>query len=103
MDATRKYVDFGEFGLAKGGKAFISASVEVNGDLVLECCDVGPFVEEVWGDEDYEFSVTIPAERRDWVLLYLLQERFGDDVSAVGSFREWVEERGIAYRFMNWI
>lgn len=82
---------------------FVDVHIGREGELIVSGCDVGDLPMEVWGDEDYEFWVSVPEEQKDWVLLYLLQQRFGGDDKAVSSFKEWLKERGIPFQFNTYI
>lgn len=77
--------------------SFLEAKISENGDLVLEGQDLGRLVQETWGDEDYEYWLTVAGEYKDTVLLYLLKERFESET----AFREWLKEREIPHRFMS--
>jgi hypothetical protein len=50
--------------LRQEGENFRSIMVSITpaGGLQLDAQDMGKLVEEVWGDSDYEFWVTIPPE-----------------------------------------
>ena len=41
----------------------LRAAITEEGDLQLEGQDVGSLVQEFWGDFDYEYWITVPAER----------------------------------------
>jgi hypothetical protein len=42
-------------------KVTIEAYFDEHGNLVIDGYDIGKRVEEVWGDSDYEYMVTIPS------------------------------------------
>ena len=69
-----------------------------DGSLVLEGHDLGSTVAKFWPDDEYEYWLTVPANYRDTVLLWLIKERFSSDV----EFREWLDEKGIPHEFANW-
>ncbi len=81
---------------------FIHATVEPNGDLVLSGQDLGDGPQQFWGDDEYEFWVTVSAEHKDAVLLALLEARFGGDPAAVDTFRAFLTEYGIPGKFETW-
>ncbi len=82
--------------------------------LIIDGYDIGKIVEEVWGDSDYEYIMTIPAsslpalyrllgvevgdQRR---LLEALAERFHGNTcfSALGDF---LDEHHIAHDTFTW-
>jgi hypothetical protein len=72
--------------------------IDDEGRLVLYGADAGERVREIWGDWDYEYSETVPAEWKETVLLHLIKERF----AATSDFRVWCEERGIPSEFWSW-
>lgn len=73
----------------------LTARIDERGDLILDGYDSGEFVEEVWGSDDYEYSLTVKAEYKDSVLLNLIKEKFGND----SQFRTWLEEKNIPSDF----
>jgi hypothetical protein len=75
------------------------AKIEDDGGLVLEGYDIGPFVEEQWGDSDYEYWLRIDKEYKDTILLWLIKERFATD----SEFKVWLDEKGIPSKFESWI
>jgi len=40
----------------------VMITLEADGSLQIDTQDMGPLVEEVWGDSDYEFWRRIPPE-----------------------------------------
>ena len=73
--------------------------LDPGGDLVLEGFCAGPLAERVFGDEDWEYWVTVPAEQKDRLLLELLHEKYAGDTLAERHFREWLAARDIPFRF----
>ncbi len=69
----------------------LEAVVKAAGDLVLEGYDIGPGVEEFFGDSDYEYWHTVKAEHVPLVLLQLIQDRF----QTHAEFAEWLKQKGI--------
>jgi hypothetical protein len=98
---------------------FVSAE---SGDLVFEAQDVGALPDEVWGDSDYEWWVTVAAANKpavlaalraehgepaaegegDAPLFALLQVAFGGRPDAVDAARHWLDEKSIAHSFSSW-
>jgi len=81
---------------------FIRARVEKNGDLVVLGQDVGKAPQECWGDGDYEFWVIVPNEHKDEVLLALIDRVYGGNFRAVDEFREFLDSKGIHFKWMTW-
>ena len=82
----------------RGGKSYLDAVIRENGDLVLSGQDLGEFVEQVWGDWDYEYWVTVNSDDKDSVLLHLIQEKFESET----NFQEWLKEKEIPCEFMSY-
>lgn len=53
-------------------KFFVDALVNDVSDLVLKGQDVGAAPMAMFGDSDYEYWVTVPADQKDRVLLELM-------------------------------
>ena len=74
--------------------------VDEAGDLVMEGTDTGPAVERFFGDDDYEYWVTVPERYKDWLLLNVIKDRFaGERPDPNSAFKGWLEEKGIPYEF----
>jgi hypothetical protein len=71
------------------------ARIDETGDLILDGYDSGEMVEEVWGSDDYEYSLTVKAEYKDTILLNLIKENFKHD----SEFRTWLDSKGIPSDF----
>ena len=76
-------------------KVRLTARIDTDGDLILDGYDSGALVEEVWGSDDYEYSLSVKAEYKDTILLNLIKERFKHDA----EFRSWLEEKQIPSEF----
>lgn len=72
--------------------------IDSDGDLVLDGCDAGELARETFGDWDYEYWLTVPAEWKDTLLLHLVKERF----SSVHDMQEWLEKREIPGKFTSY-
>lgn len=73
----------------------LTARIDERGDLILDGYDSGALVEEVWGSDDYEYSLTVKAEYKDTILLNLIKEKFAND----SQFRTWLDEKRIPSDF----
>ena len=71
------------------------------GDFVMEGADTGPTVERIFGDDDYEYWVTVPKEHKDQLLLYLVQEVFGGG-TGTSAPTGWLKEKGIPHEFYSY-
>jgi hypothetical protein len=85
----------------------LSGSLMDDGDLQLHGSDVGPFVEDTWGANEYEYAISVKADRLGDVILGLLKDRFneGGDWSGgkTSEFMAWLKTRGIPYGFGSWM
>jgi hypothetical protein len=69
----------------------------------LDGGDIGERVEQIWGDEDYEYWVEVPGSEIGKLLLLLLKEKYNGNINAVDEFKAFCESNGIICQFMNWI
>ena len=76
----------------------LTAEIKENGDLVLDGYDLGKRAEEWFGHDDYEYSLTLKAEFKDTVLLYLIKEKFAND----SEFKKWLDEKQIPNEFWSY-
>jgi hypothetical protein len=76
----------------------LTASINPDGDLILDGYDSGKLVEEVWGSDNYEYTLSVKAEYKDTILLNLIKERFKHD----SEFRSWLDEKQIPSNFWSW-
>ena len=94
--SRRIYEDRGET------SRFISAEIGPGGELTLIGQDVGKAPQEWWGDEDYEFWVSVPTAQKDALLLALLEQRYRGNPAAVELFRDFLSAQGIEFEFKTW-
>lgn len=73
--------------------------IEEGGNLVLEGYGSGEVSKRVWGDDDYEYWLTIEKEWKDTILLLLAQEQF----KGFGDFRDWLDKKGVPNEFQNFV
>jgi hypothetical protein len=110
-------------------KSTLWAYFNAAGDLVLEGYDSGKLVEEVWGDDDYEYFLSVgraeiprlaeklsrhfglpspdlEEERRAFVLggvKKLFTEGASDlHFTSDSQFRKWLDEHQIPSKFSSW-
>jgi|SRR5271156_612526 len=89
----------------KEGAEFRSVrlTAEANGSVRLDAQDMGKTVEEIWGDDDYEFWVDVPATAIRKLVFALLCDRYAGRPGAVDEFNEFCEKEGIDHKWDNWI
>lgn len=95
-------------------KVTVEAFFDKDGNLVVEGYDIGKTVEAYWGDSDYEYSVTVPAEEvikvyallqvptgNQQQLLSYLQSRYNTN-TCYSDFRQWLEANAIRHEGFSW-
>jgi hypothetical protein len=88
--------------LVKQGGAtsiYIDVQIDDEGDLLFSGQDIGDAPEEIFGDLDYEYWLTVPAAEKDRVLLALIQKFYHGDASVISEFRKLLESKAIPHRF----
>ena len=76
---------------------YIDASIDEAGNLVFSGQDIGEAPQKYVGDSDYEYWLTVGADKKDLFLLSLLQELFENDIRVMSKVREILEAKGIAF------
>jgi hypothetical protein len=86
------------------GAAFRSIRLNVNADgsVKLDAQDMGKGVEEIWGDDDYEFWVDVPAKALHKLVFALIREKYSGRSGAVDEFRAFCEKEGIENKWGSW-
>src|SRR5260370_24841218 len=87
------------------GEAFRSIRLCVNpdGSIRMDDQDMGKTVEEVWGDDDYEFWVDILAMALHKLVFSLLREKYTARSAAVDEFCAFCEKEGIEHKWQSWV
>lgn len=80
----------------------ISAQITEDGDLNVYGVDYGEAPERVWGADDYEYWIIVPAKEKDKVLLALLEKHYKDNASVVTELKDYLESKSIECQFMTW-
>ena len=106
---------------------FVSAEINDNGDLVISGQDVGKRLEELFGDSDYEYWLTVLCQHKkrvlevlieycnqkkistlpvplnqDLYLLDLINKAFGRKHSVFKEFRDFLKVRNIPSQFYSY-
>lgn len=86
------------------GTEFRSVRLALEGDgaVRLEAQDMGPSVEKIWGDSDYEFWVRVAPSSLSKLAFELLREKFAGQLRAVDAFRDWCKTHGVEHEFGSW-
>ncbi len=73
-----------------------------DGGIMFEGQDLGPSVEEVFGDSDYEYWVHVPPSALQKLAFELLREKYTGQLNAVEAFRDWCKAHGVEHKFSNY-
>ena len=76
--------------------------INENGDLLFSGQDIGNAPEEIFGDSDYEYWLTVPASEKDRLLLALIEKHYAGYALVVSSLREFMESKNIPYNFYSY-
>lgn len=82
-----------------------------DGKLTLTCQDFGPVVEEIWGDDDYEYWYLF--DRKETAKLIKALHGESDPEGALlkhfsgeggcGKLTDFCDKRGITYKFTSYV
>jgi len=88
----------------KDGPEFRSVRLEIreDGSLRLDTQDMGKSVEDIMGDDDYEFWVDVPASALRKLAFALLREKYSNRSGAVDEFRAFCERETIDHEWQSW-
>jgi hypothetical protein len=87
------------------GDAFrsIRLCVKPDGSIKMDAQDMGKTVEEVWGDDDYEFWVDVPAMALHKLVFSLLRKKYTARSAAVDEFCAFCKKEGIEHKWQSWV
>ena len=80
----------------------IRLTVQADGSVKLDAQDMGKTTEKVWGDNDYEFWVDVPAKALHKLVFSLIREKYSGRNGAVDEFRAFCEKEGIENKWDSW-
>ena len=85
----------------QGGATSIRIDVRIkdNGDLLFSGQDIGDAPEEIFGDSDYEYWLTVPAAQKDRLLLALIEKHYAGKSSVISQLRELLDSKKIPCEF----
>ena len=88
----------------RGGSTsiYIDMSIDENGNLLFSGQDIGSAPDEIFGDSDYEYWLTVPAAEKDRLLLALLEKHYAGDALVVSTLRELMESKQIPCSFYSY-
>ena len=89
--------------VSQGGSTSIHIDVRIdeNGNLLFSGQDIGNAPEEIFGDIDYEYWLTVPAAEKDRLLLALIEKHYAGDAMVVSTLREFMESKEIPCGFYS--
>ena len=86
------------------GKEFRSVRANLDDEkFVIDTQDMGPVVEEVWGDADYEFWTTVPREAWGDLLMALAKEFLAENPKATDVLRKICEKHQVKHAWESWV
>jgi hypothetical protein len=80
----------------------IDVRIEKNGDLRFSGQDIGDAPEEIFGDLDYEYWLTVPAAEKDKLLLALIEKHYAGNSTVISEMREFMESKQISCEFFSY-
>lgn len=81
----------------EGGSVSVTASLEENGSIDLFDHDIGENARRMFGRDDREYVITIPADETGKLALAMIAESFAADSRATVKLRELCEKNGIRF------
>ena len=90
--------------VSQGGSTSIHIDMRIdeNGTLLFSGQDIGDAPEEIFGDSDYEYWLTVPAAEKDRLLLALLEKHYAGDALVISTLREFMESKEIPCSFYSY-
>ncbi|MEY3296762.1 MAG: hypothetical protein RLZZ597_22 [Cyanobacteriota bacterium] len=80
----------------------VHAEIAEEGELIFSGQDIGEAPESVFGDSDYEYCLTIPAEEKDRALLAFIEKLYSGYPRVVSEVQECLELKGIKATFSSY-
>jgi len=80
----------------------IDAEVLESGDVQVTGHDVGKAPRTFFGDSDYKYWLTVPADEKDRLVLALLETLYKGDSEAVSKLHKVLESKAILHSFNNY-
>ena len=87
------------------GPTHIRIDVEITerGALCFSGQDVGEAPQKYWGDQDYEYWLTVDAADKDRVLLALVDKLYSGNASLISDIQDLLESEGIRGTFSSYV
>ena len=89
--------------VSQGGSTSIHIDMRIDedGNLLFSGQDIGSAPEEIFGDIDYEYWLTVPASEKDRLLLALIEKHYAGDAMVISTLREFMESKDISCGFYS--
>ena len=85
------------------GENFRSVCARLEEDkFTIDTQDMGPLVQEFWGDSDYEFWTVVPKEAWGQLLMAFTLEFLANNTSAADRLRDICIAHGIPHERGSW-
>ena len=90
--------------VSQGGSTsiHIEARIGDEGQLLLSGQDIGEAPEQIFGKDDYEYWLTVPASEKDRLLLALIEKAYKGNASVISELREFLESKDIPCEFHSY-
>lgn len=86
------------------GKQFRSVYARLEEDKFrIDTQDMGPTVEEIWGDADYEFWTNVPRKAWGDLIMALVNEFLSGDEHATDRLRDICQKHNVEHEWNQWI
>lgn len=70
--------------------------------MLLSGQDIGEAPQQIFGKDDYEYWLRVPAAAKDRLLLALIDEIYGGNASVVSELKEFLEAQDIPSVFHSY-
>lgn len=80
----------------------IDAEINGEGDLIISGQDLGEAPKNFWGDDEYEYWLTVRAAHKDRLLLALLEKHYQGNNYLVSQLKALMESKGIPCEFFSY-
>ena len=78
---------------------YIDAAITYEGDLLFSGQDIGDAPNEIFGDSDYEYWLTIKAAHKDRLLLDLIEKLYTGNTKVISELQDYLISKGIPSEF----
>lgn len=72
-----------------------------DGSIAMDTQDIGSTADEMFGEREHDFTLTIPPQALPRLMFVLLAERFGGKPDSVERLRALCRSEGVPHSFSN--